>query len=769
MPVGSSAAVITGRVVDAETGLPLPYATIRVEGTGKSVITNERGIYRLILPAGAASLQFSHIGYLSAATLVDLEDSLKLEDIALTPVLLEVPGIVVTPEGYSREQLMIEKAITRRQEMMKTLRNLRYDCYLKEVWRDRSKDSARNIFLILESQVTCWWQYPDKYRELLRMRRQPKSIPAEINEITLGNILDVYRDRIETDGGNIVSPVASDALKHYDYFLVDSTFIDSRRLYSLLVVPRNERSPSFEGRIDVIDSTFDLARADLQLNKAARERYVRETGYLMQCAPFDNGYWLPIMLHLYLEASLLFPGLPRRISIDVLASIHNHEFGDALPEIAFDTPFELDPAVDTYDSTAWAQGQTIPLTVDEADSYARIDSVGVFGGMFRDPLFLGLVAAPLLLTGSFPEIFHFNRVEGAYVGISLPPLKIARTTRLWWAVGYAFDAELWQYKFELTHRFLDRGRLEAFVGYRREVTPIRLTNKGLNNSTVDSYLLKKDPLDYLRQSGFHVKVRAKPARRVSSEVSFSSYQQKSLSVNSDFSVLFPNRVYRDNEPIEGGTLRTIDLRLTYDFRKTRLYGDREFPVTTGSYSKLDLRWMVSSDKVLRSDFEFSRLEIALWRFQRLSRWGDSWINVRAGNTFGTSIPQARFIFANGTDFVRSGDEFLSLGNERLSVDRYGSLYVKYDVPTESLKWSPLRPLSSILTLPRVQGGALWAERDTKKVTEAGATLSGWSYEVGVGLGLRADFFPFFEPRIFYTRNFSDARKPSDFVLFGASL
>jgi hypothetical protein len=56
--------VIMGRVVEAETGEPLPYASVRLVSTESMVVTNQNGEYKLIdVPPGLYNVKASLWGF----------------------------------------------------------------------------------------------------------------------------------------------------------------------------------------------------------------------------------------------------------------------------------------------------------------------------------------------------------------------------------------------------------------------------------------------------------------------------------------------------------------------------------------------------------------------------------------------------------------------------------------------------------------------------------------------------------------------------------
>ena len=57
-----------GKLSDSQTGAPVPYASVQLEGTSLSNVTNSEGLFSLKVPAGtpdSALLRFHHLGYMN--------------------------------------------------------------------------------------------------------------------------------------------------------------------------------------------------------------------------------------------------------------------------------------------------------------------------------------------------------------------------------------------------------------------------------------------------------------------------------------------------------------------------------------------------------------------------------------------------------------------------------------------------------------------------------------------------------------------------------
>lgn len=92
---------ITGSVVDANTGEALPGVAIFVPDTNLGTTTDEDGNYSLTIPAGAETLVFSFVGYLSQEVQVNGRSEINIE---LRVDLIVLDEAIVTAFGLKRDQ-----------------------------------------------------------------------------------------------------------------------------------------------------------------------------------------------------------------------------------------------------------------------------------------------------------------------------------------------------------------------------------------------------------------------------------------------------------------------------------------------------------------------------------------------------------------------------------------------------------------------------------------------------------------------------------------
>jgi hypothetical protein len=120
---------IEGKVIDRETGLPIPFASIGVLGTSSGTSSNLEGEFSIIIPE-SAKLKISCVGYVSLV--VPTPEEMKL--IQLTPFTIELNEIVITNRTISARRV-VQKAflnINRNYDNQSFLQQFFYRHYCKD-------------------------------------------------------------------------------------------------------------------------------------------------------------------------------------------------------------------------------------------------------------------------------------------------------------------------------------------------------------------------------------------------------------------------------------------------------------------------------------------------------------------------------------------------------------------------------------------------------------------------------------------------------------
>ncbi len=726
------------------------------------MLTNSEGIYRLRLDSGNAEVRFSHIGYYSETIRTDRCDSMVTVDIALRPALIELPPMRVYEENYNPAEEIIIEAIRRKQEILNRLHSYSFDAYTRLTVVDTAKPDSQSVILIGESQIKGRWEHPAKYSETITARKQTANIEAGQLIIGLGGILDFNQNRLDLGSHSLVSPTATDALDYYEYYILDTLSVDGRLVFRLELQPKNEIDPLFKGHVDIVDSTFEVVGVDLTLTPGAEIAYFKNPRYRQVCAEFEGRYWMPVEISF--EGLVDFPvPLVPVVAFHYRAALHDYHFELRLPRDAFLYVLEVAPDVDDVDSAEWDSGQVIPLTDFERRGYEYRDSLAAIPPSLPVRLLRGFgwLASNTMFNYSR---FHFNRVEGAYIGYGRR-LSLDDNTYLYGRAGWAFAAEQFQHSITLRRRLDRLRRIDLTLSHYHIIAarPSLTTSAGYN-STPWAFWMKTDQLDYYRAEGFSLGVGGDLVKRLRLDVGYTDAQHYSEHWNEKFSVFNNADIPRFNPAIADGHLRSLTASLTFDNRELVKIGRLDGPALQYPFTLLELEAEYSSPQVLNSDFDFTRYGLRFTRIQRTLGLGVTSLTAYAGASEGTLPPQRYYTIDFGDEVFGSSLVFKTLNEKGFSGDRAAMLYANHDFGVRIWQRSGIPLIKDIPFSLGVHGGVFVTDFDDPSmmpvVPEGRKSYMQTAQRPYREAGFSIGRLPPLSLRLFFTWQLSDYDTPS---------
>jgi hypothetical protein len=731
-----SAGVIRGTIYDIQTGEPIPGATVRVEATEKSMLANQAGEFRIRLENGSYILKFSHIAYQSDTITVNTSDSAMTIDIRLKPALHLIKGMKVYERAYDPAQRIIIEAIARKEKLLARLRSYSFNAYTKFVVRNAKKPDSINVMMITETQLESFWEPPDKHKEIITARRQTSNIEGEMNVFGMGQIIDFNENRIELGFASLVSPTAKDALDHYNYYLIDTVYYDNHPVFRLEIEPRSQSTPLFIGTIDIVDSSFAIVGVDVTFNKAVDTYIIKNFRYAQSCSKFKEDLWMPVEAHSTGVVDLPFP-FNLTLSFNMTAAMHNYNIDIKHPEDRFDEfIYEIAEKADDIDSITWDSGQIIPLTAEEIKNYQRIDSIVKAPKPFWHYLLEGGIGVVVLTTFAY-DFFHFNRTEGAYLGIANEFEDIFPGLNLSLKSGWSFKGEFWQNRVGFNYAISKRHETKLGFEYRDEIQkrPTIVSRKD-GNPTVPSLFNKTDPYDYYLEKGFNIDLTSRLfSYRTEISASYNDYLQYSVPNATEYCIFKTDKLHRPNPAIDDGHLRSLSIGLkwrTVDLIKNKKEIER---IETFPYTSISIGVEKASPDLIDNDFDFSRYSVRLYHSRRLFGLGVSEIDLYAGTSEGRLPRQKYFIVDCAAGVFHEGLAFKTMAEINFIGDRALMAYFHHDFERLFLK-SGIPLIEKIPLSVSAHGGVFWTDfRHSTPNLNGDMRFAGRPYrEIGFGIG-----------------------------------
>ena len=323
---------ISGQIVDAKTGEPIPFASAQYLGHGVGVASDIDGNFSIARHNGW-QLTFTSVGYVSHTVQINsgIKSVIKIALKTDNKMLKEVT--IKTKRGrYSRKNNpaveMMRKVIAAKkqtdldnrdyyqynkyQKITLALNDFRPEVldspkYKKKQWLiDQIEACPYNNKLILPISV-------DETVSQKIYRKKPhdeKTIIKGINTqgindlFQTGDILNtimkdvftdvnIYDDQIRMLQYPFTSPIGKDAIGFYRYYIEDTLMVDKDLCYHLHFLPNNQQDFGFRGDLYILaDSSWQVKRCEMTIPKKSDVNFVENMQVVQEFTQLPDGDWV---------------------------------------------------------------------------------------------------------------------------------------------------------------------------------------------------------------------------------------------------------------------------------------------------------------------------------------------------------------------------------------------------------------------------------------------------------------------------------------------
>ena len=631
-------ATLTGTVLDAMTGEPLAAANVRILGTSRGTIANSTGVYSISLPPGEYRILFSMLGYAPDTVAIRLEGEMR-RDVRMRPSDIVLPEIVVSSEDPAIG--IIRRAIASKTRWIERLASYEMQAFTRgTIYRDTA------VAAISESYTKGYWQKGDTLREIVTQRRQTANLQANFNFASVGRILNFLDERIRFVGFTFVGPTAQDALDYYDYKLLRTRTSEGNDVYEIRMIPRTRTVPLFAGMVNIAAGSYALVGIDVQPNEAFQLPFVKDVylRYRQQFGIYESSYWMPADIRINVAVSLSIPGISfPRLAMAQTSVISDYTINTAIPDSIFKGPRLLvDSSASRIDSSYWAANRVLPLDSLEERAYRTLDSTQSLEVQFRPGgamITLGAGEGGLWKAASFADL-SYNRVEGLHAGLHADIDSVTESLSLNAGIAYGLSNRHGTYGLGGTY-YPVPGRRFGFGAdaYRivDEIPGVQHFDSFWNSLT--ALTAKEDAFDYFSAEGWKGFVTFHPSDLLRFTVAYVSERQGPLPQRTNYSILYPSRLFRANPAATPGRLGELRIDLHT--------GPEPVPFDIVQRNGFDLAIEHAAPSLTGGDFEFTRLEgvltlsVATFGQDYLMKPGFR-IRASGGDAFGTLPVQRIF-------------------------------------------------------------------------------------------------------------------------------
>ncbi len=731
--------ILEGTIYDKDSGETIPYANIVVDGTLTGTYSNEEGKYRLSLNEGLYSIRYSSISYTDTLVSVNIRSNEASKiDIYLSIDALLMDEIVVSADRVARKVQQLADLRDKHQTNLKAYTAKIYKlAILGTIASGDTKDSTFNPVAFSERESEFMYtREPQRYSEVMIANRASKNFFSEYDYFsTGGQPLDLNQEMVPlsilSEGMTIPGPISKKAGNYYILSdnPADSTWPDGT--VEIIVKPRFEDRPLFEGKVWYDDETSTILGVDVGLNDYTKTNTgiysVSDLHYKQSYVKID-GFWLPKQTKLSAKIKIIGSGKSIRYRDEWTWKNHKvNPSGVDYQNVDLNTLSISENAhlrSETYWDTLSTKSGNENLEYLEAAKTSRKNSRTLNFGMALMSKFFRLpYQLERFYLTNMDDIYHFNRVEGHYLGVGLrTPYNPDYEYRF--VGGYSFTRKTFNYKisglqyigrsgFAPEFSFRDQVAYQ-FQDYDYNTTPLDFFGF---RQTMQSLLYGAVNNNYFEREGFDIGFRVRFRTETFFRLLYTEERHRVLNSRTDFHIFgsgIERSRYANNDilfPAQPGDVKGIYAQFHHDTRKYRRaqflrdYNNRSF----GWLTDLTFEKGISS---IGSDFDYARYRLGL----KMNVPIFSSHFIQADMIVGASdsgTPNQRLFSYNGfvlDDYVR--EQYVNTTNFKTPIgSRVSEIKLKYKFGSSITRKTPIKfiqqsgiHLSLFMTVATVDDG-----------------------------------------------------------------
>jgi hypothetical protein len=715
----SQTKIIRGTIKDAHSEERIPFASIRFKNSSAGRLSDSAGnfIFRFDQWPND-TLEITYVGYQDYILVLDSAFLARAkQNVIDINILLErgkYTSEVVVKRKVDRGLLMWRR-IVRRKPFNDRYRfnNFSYELYNKleldvknikrEKWSklpvikqfnfvfnniDTTEEGAPFLPVYLTEAISNYY-----YQKSPRRRREvfkgSKTIGVS-NESAiqfLGGMdanINFYSNFIPVFDKQFVSPLSDNGDFYYRYRVLDSQFVNGRRLIHMMFTPKRKGENTFEGDCWVHDTTWAVQKMNLRLSKEANINWVDKLSLIQEYTMLNDTTWFlsrdkfVVDLSLTGEKALSLIGRKTTTYRNIVVNDSS-----VLAELAKNQLIEEtiipDSAKNSTDSF-WVTARHEQLNKNEQAIYKTIDTLMSLPAFKRTTRIIDFVATGYLNIGNYqigpwPNWITANVQEGLRLRFDLGTNKyFNKKIILHGYLAYGFTDKKWKGKADVLWLLNKNPRHTIFASYTKDFDRSQSYYDEISQDNIFALAIRKNkvPIKFLMLEEQKLEYFHEWKNGFSITLTGSRKQFEPVR-NLPKADIFNGT--------SGEPLNTFETAIRFRFAYLEKFLESSFyRVSMGSaYPITELRITRGYSGVLQSSYDYTKITASISDYSKIAPYGSIYYNIFGGKTYGT-LPFVLLDVAPGNEIYYYNRYAFNLMNRfEYLHDRYAGINFEHNI------------------------------------------------------------------------------------------
>ncbi len=381
-------------------------------------------------------------------------------------------------ELYNKLELDLDQVNRERLETVKLLKPFKF--ILNNI--DSSESQPFLPIYITETLSDYYYQRsPAKRREFI-IGSKTVGLNNESVSKYLGGMeqnIDFYNNFIPVFDKRFVSPLSNNGDDYYRYKIVDTQYVNNRRLLHLIFTAKRKGQNTFEGDCWVHDSSFAVQKMTLRLDSTANVNFVRQLTLIEEFTLINDTTWFLSKDKFIVNLSAL--GKKRVGMIGRKTTTYkNIVYNDSSVIRQLDKnkiPEEVIFAANSRErpDSFWVENRHEKLSKDEKAVYKMMDTLLKMPEFHTYANVLNFIATGYLNIGNYQigpwyNWIYSNELQGVRVRFDLGTNRyFNKNLTLHGYLAYGFGDQVWHWEADALYIFKRNPRMTLYAMFRQDL------------------------------------------------------------------------------------------------------------------------------------------------------------------------------------------------------------------------------------------------------------------------------------------------------------